>query len=65
MCKDADQDAAPRIPKNLPPPGEKPTKPEGNVEPPKHQTKLSSEPNVLEGKTAFSDVALSEVSESA
>lgn len=66
MCKDSDQDIPPRTPKNLPPAAEKPVRPEGNVEPPKHETKFSTnEEYALQGKEKFSDVALSDVTESA
>lgn len=61
MCKETDE-LPPRTPKGFPPPGQKPVKPAGNIEPPQHYTALSREEDPLQGKTQFSDITMSDLS---
>ncbi|EAY22509.1 hypothetical protein TVAG_035320 [Trichomonas vaginalis G3] len=64
MCKEDDSNLPPRTPKGLPPPGEKPMKPEDTLATPNHKSKLTSDPNVIQNKEKFEDAPLSDITDS-
>ena len=65
MCKEQDEVLPPRTPKGLPPPAEKPIKPEDVIPQPVHTSTLAAQPNPLEGVKQFEDVPLSDITDSA
>lgn len=64
MCKEEDSNLPPRTPKGLPPPAEKPLRPEDTLQIPSHQTKITSKPNDIANKEKFEDEPLSDITQS-